>query len=85
MQTFFTFHNLRYEQIKGSPIGSPISGYIAEIVFQKLEAAAFETLKPTFWVHLVNDTFVFIKSGREADFRAHLKIDLLGYTVHDGR
>ncbi len=31
MQTFFTFQNLPYEQIKGTPMGSPISGYIADI------------------------------------------------------
>ncbi len=32
MKTFFTFQGQPYEQIKGTPMGSPISGYIAEIV-----------------------------------------------------
>ncbi len=72
MQTFFTFQNQPYEQIKGTPMGPPISGYIAEIVLQKLEAAVFETLKPTFWVRYVDDTFVIIKSGGEADCKTHL-------------
>ncbi len=53
-------------------MGSPISGYIAEIVLQKLEVAAFENLKPTVWVRYVDDTFVNIKSGREADLKTHL-------------
>ncbi len=37
MKTFFTFQGQPYEQIKGIPMGSPISGYIAEIVLQKLK------------------------------------------------
>ncbi len=72
MQTVFTFQNLPYEQIKGAPMGSPTSGYIAEIVLQKLEKATFKSLKSTFWVHNVDDTFIIIKSGRQADFKTHL-------------
>ncbi len=53
-------------------MGSPISGYTVELVLQKLRAAAFETLIPKFWVLNVDDTFVIIKSGRQADFKAHL-------------
>ncbi len=53
-------------------MGSPISGYIAEIVLQKLEAVAFETPKPSFWVRYVDDTFAIIKNGRQAAFKAHL-------------
>ncbi len=53
-------------------MGSPISGYIAEIVLQKLEAAAFETQKPSFLVRYVDDTFAIITSGRQAAFKAHL-------------
>ncbi len=61
-----------YEQIKGTSMGSPISGFIAEIVRLKLEAAAFETQKPSFWVRYADDTFAIIKSGRQAAFKAHL-------------
>ncbi len=68
MQTFFTFQG----QIKGTPMGSPITGHVAEIVLQKLEAAAFETQQLSFWVHYVGDTFGIIKSGRQADFKTHL-------------
>ncbi|BHF61899.1 hypothetical protein SprV_0100487900 [Sparganum proliferum] len=37
LKTFFTFEWTTYEQIKGTPMGSPISGLIAEAVLQKLE------------------------------------------------
>ncbi len=53
-------------------MGSPMSGYIAEIVLQKLEAAAFETQKPPFWVCYVDETFAIITSGRQAAFKAQL-------------
>ncbi len=67
-----TFQNPPYEQIKGTTIGSPIPGYITEIVLQKLEATAFETLKPPFGVRYVDETFVIIKSGKQGDFKTHL-------------
>ncbi len=63
MQNFFIFHGQPYEQIKD---------YITEIVLQKLEAAAFETQKPSFWVSCVDYTFEIIKSVMEADFKTHL-------------
>ncbi len=44
----------------------------AHLFLQKPEAAASETLKQTFWVRNVDDTFKIIKSGREADFKTHL-------------
>ncbi len=53
-------------------MGSPISGYIVEIVPLKLEATAFETHKPTRWVRYVDDTFAIIKNGRQPDFKNHL-------------
>ncbi len=77
MKAFFTFQGQPYEQIKGTPMGSPISRYIAEIVLQTLEAAAFETQKPSNWVCYVDDTFVIIKSGRQAVFKAHLNSILM--------
>ncbi len=72
MKTSFTFHCQPCEQIKGTIIGLPISRFIAEIVLQKLEAAAFKIQKPSFWVRYVGDIFAINKSGRQADFKAHL-------------
>ncbi|BHF57308.1 hypothetical protein SprV_0100024900 [Sparganum proliferum] len=60
LKTFFTFEGTTYEQIKGTPMGSPISGLIAEAVLQKLERRLFEEYKPKFWARYVDDTFVII-------------------------
>nr|VZI11220.1 unnamed protein product [Spirometra erinaceieuropaei] len=59
-KTFVTFEGITYEQIKGTPIGSPISGLIAEAVLQKLEKRPFGEYKPKFWARYVDDTFVII-------------------------
>ncbi|KAH9581225.1 hypothetical protein MS3_00000579 [Schistosoma haematobium] len=39
LTTHFQFNNQIYEQTKGTPMGSPISGLIAEAVVQRLEAS----------------------------------------------
>ncbi len=53
-------------------MGSPISGYIAEFFLQKLEASAFETQRPPFWVRYMDETFAIIKNDRQLDFKTHL-------------
>nr|VZI27254.1 unnamed protein product [Spirometra erinaceieuropaei] len=37
LKTYFTFDRTIYEQLKGTPMGSPISGLIAEAVLKRLE------------------------------------------------
>nr|VZI26061.1 unnamed protein product [Spirometra erinaceieuropaei] len=64
LKTFFTFEGTTYEQIKGTPMGSPISGLIAEAVLQKLERRLFEEYKPKFWAGCVDDTFVIIDQDK---------------------
>ncbi|BHF65157.1 hypothetical protein SprV_0200816600 [Sparganum proliferum] len=61
LKTFFTFEGRVYEQTKGTPMGSPLSGFIAEAVLQKVETEVFETYRPKFWARYVDDTFVIIK------------------------
>nr|VZI34262.1 unnamed protein product [Spirometra erinaceieuropaei] len=41
LRTYFTFDGTIYEQVKGTPMGSPISGFIAEAVLQRLESLVF--------------------------------------------
>ncbi|BHF82911.1 hypothetical protein SprV_0802605000 [Sparganum proliferum] len=60
-QTFFTFAGETYEQIKGTPMGSPVSGLVAELVLQELEKIAFLQHEPVFWCRYVDDTFVIVK------------------------
>ncbi|BHF61297.1 hypothetical protein SprV_0100427000 [Sparganum proliferum] len=78
LQTFFTFEGTVYEQIKGTPMGSPLSGFIAEDVLQRLETLVFATCKPKFWARYVDDTFVVLKREMVSNFHA-----LLNYVLPD--
>ncbi|BHF67907.1 hypothetical protein SprV_0301093600 [Sparganum proliferum] len=72
LQTFFTFEETVYEQIKGTPMGSPLYGFIAEAVLQRLETSVFATYKPKFWARYVDDTFVVLKREMVLNFHALL-------------
>nr|VZI05698.1 unnamed protein product [Spirometra erinaceieuropaei] len=50
-----------YEQVKGTPMGSPVSGSVAELVLQELEKIAFMQHESGFWRRYENDTFVIVK------------------------
>ncbi|XP_072406376.1 uncharacterized protein [Chiloscyllium punctatum] len=62
LTTHFTFNTQIYEQINGTPMGSPIFGLIAEAVMQRLEQTVFPQIQPKLWVRYVDDTFVIIKN-----------------------
>ncbi|BHF64967.1 hypothetical protein SprV_0200797600 [Sparganum proliferum] len=68
-RTFFTFDGKTYEQIKGTPMGSPISSLVAELVLQELEKVAFSHYKHTFWRRYVDDTFVIIEKDKLSGFQ----------------
>ncbi|BHF78339.1 hypothetical protein SprV_0602145200 [Sparganum proliferum] len=70
--TYFTFNGHMYEQIQGTPMGSPISGYVAEAVLQELENCVFQSYKPKFWMRYVDDTFVVLHRDAKEDFRGEL-------------
>ena len=61
LNIYFSFKNRFFEQKKGTPMGSPISGLLAELVMQKLENIAISKLQPKFWLRYVDDTFVIMK------------------------
>eukprot|EP00061_Rhincodon_typus_P006650 g27512.t1 len=61
LTTHFTFNSQTYEHINGTPMGSPISGLIAEAVMQRLESTALLLIQPELWIRYVDDTFVIIK------------------------
>ncbi|VDN17036.1 unnamed protein product [Dibothriocephalus latus] len=56
-KTYFTFAGETYKQIKGTPMGSPISGLVAELVLQELGNTAFTQQKPVFWRRYGENTF----------------------------
>ncbi|BHF77393.1 hypothetical protein SprV_0602049800 [Sparganum proliferum] len=72
LRTYFTFYGAIYEQVKGTPMGSPISGFIAETVLQRLESLVFQHHKPKFWARYVDDTFVVIERDQVLTFQEHL-------------
>ncbi|BHF66269.1 hypothetical protein SprV_0200928500 [Sparganum proliferum] len=72
LRTYFTFDGTIYEQVKGTPIGSPISGFIAEPVLQRLESLVFQHHKPKFWARYVDDTFVVIDRDQLLTFKERL-------------
>ncbi|BHF63011.1 hypothetical protein SprV_0200600000 [Sparganum proliferum] len=72
LKTYFTFDGTIYEQVKGTPIGSPISGFIAEVVLQRLESLVFQHHRPKFWARYVDDTFVVIERDQVLTFKERL-------------
>jgi hypothetical protein len=68
LNNYCMFDGKYYRQVKGTPMGSSISGLVAEVVLQKLEKLAFQKLKPTLWVRYVDDTFVIIRKDAFAVF-----------------
>ena len=71
--THFEFNGTLYEQLKGTPMGSPISGFIAEIIMQKLEQKVLPTFEHKIWVRYVDDVFTVIKKKELQD--VHRKIN----------
>ncbi|BHF73862.1 hypothetical protein SprV_0401694600 [Sparganum proliferum] len=59
--------SLSYELLKGTPMGSPISSLVSELVLQELENVAFDHYEPAFWRRYVDETFAIIERSRLAD------------------
>nr|VZI09429.1 unnamed protein product [Spirometra erinaceieuropaei] len=72
LKTYFTFDGTIYEQVKGTPMGSPISGLLAEAVLQRLESLVFRHHRPKFWARYVDDTFVVIEQDQVLTFKEQL-------------
>ncbi|BHF83626.1 hypothetical protein SprV_0902676900 [Sparganum proliferum] len=72
LRVYLTFDGTIYEQVKGTPMGSPISGFIAEAVLQRLESLVFQHHKPKFWARYVDDTFVLIDRNQLLTFKERL-------------
>nr|VZI36786.1 unnamed protein product [Spirometra erinaceieuropaei] len=72
LSTYFTFNGQVYEQIQGTPMGSPIFGYLAEAVLQELEPRVFQSYMPKFWMRYVDDTFVILPRDMKETFKSKL-------------
>ncbi len=64
LNTVFTFDGKMYQQVKGTPTGSPISGVIAKAVLQRLEKEVLPRCPPKFWARNVDDTFIVIGKNK---------------------
>nr|VZI11378.1 unnamed protein product [Spirometra erinaceieuropaei] len=71
LRTYFTFGGTIHEQVKGTPMGSPISGFIAEAVLQRLESLVFKH-QPRFWAPYLDDTLVVIDRDQLLKFKERL-------------
>ena len=63
--TFFTFNNRTYRQVQfGTPMGSPLSPIITDIVMQDLEEIALKKLsaQPLFYFRYVDDILLALPS-----------------------
>ncbi|BHF58483.1 hypothetical protein SprV_0100143500 [Sparganum proliferum] len=69
-QTFFTFAGETYEQIRGTPMDSPVSALVAELILQELEKITFIQHEQVFWRRYVDDTFVIVKKDMRQHFHA---------------
>ena len=68
MQTFFQFKGKTYRQIQGTPMGSPLSGFLADVVMEEFENLAFVSFRPKTWLRYVDDTFVILPKHKVEDF-----------------
>ncbi|VDL91144.1 unnamed protein product [Schistocephalus solidus] len=64
LRTNFTFDRTIYDQAKRTPMGSPISGLIAQMVLRRLESLVFQHHRLNFRALFVDDTFVVIERNQ---------------------
>nr|VZI42304.1 unnamed protein product [Spirometra erinaceieuropaei] len=72
LRTYFTFDRIIYVQVKGTPMGLPMSGFIAKAVLQRLKLLVFQYHRPKFWARYSDDTFVLIEREHVLTFKERL-------------
>ncbi|VDN10264.1 unnamed protein product, partial [Dibothriocephalus latus] len=90
LKTYFTFNETIYEQVKGTPVGSPISGLIVEAILQQLESLVFRHHRPKFsaWIPrftVSEDDQSFLSDGSEvSEFSDFSKLSLQSPPANSG-
>ncbi|BHF78565.1 hypothetical protein SprV_0602167800 [Sparganum proliferum] len=72
LNNYCQFDGKYYQQVKGTPMGSPISGLLAELVLQRLEQEVVQSFQPKKWLRYVDDTFVIVKTCEVEQFHQSL-------------
>jgi len=65
-QNYFQFADAIYYQKLGLPMGSPLSGFLANLVMSRLETKIFERFRSNikFWKRYMDDTFIIFNPTR---------------------
>ncbi|BHF63431.1 hypothetical protein SprV_0200642300 [Sparganum proliferum] len=72
LNNYCQFDGKCYQQVKGTPMGSPSSGLLAELVLQRLEQEVVQSFQPKTWLRYVDDTFVIVKTCEVEQFHQSL-------------
>ena len=86
-QTFFKFNHRIYRQTLGTPMGSPISPSLADIVMQDLETDIFKRIEfdiPVYFRY-VDDTFLLIHYIKKIFLVFLFQIIQSQYIVHTAK
>ncbi|XP_011858662.1 PREDICTED: uncharacterized protein LOC105556190 [Vollenhovia emeryi] len=59
--TYFTFNGIIYKQTHGTPMGSPISPLIADLVMQDLEETVLSDIHTSFYTRYVDDILLLTR------------------------
>ncbi|BHF66935.1 hypothetical protein SprV_0200995800 [Sparganum proliferum] len=72
LRTYFAFDGAIHKQVKGTPTGSSISGFIAGAVLQRLDSLVFQHHKLKFCARYVDNAFVVIGRDQLLTFKERL-------------
>ena len=74
--TFFSYKEVIYKQVKGLSMGSPVSPIVADLFMEKWEQNALDCcpidFKPRLWKRFKDDTFAIVNKGKSEDLKIHL-------------
>ncbi|BHF61854.1 Acyl-CoA synthetase member 2 mitochondrial [Sparganum proliferum] len=72
LKTYFMFDGTIYWQVRGTPMGSSISGLIAEAILHWYESPVSRHHKAKFWNRYVDSIYAFIVQSQVLEFKEHL-------------
>ncbi|UYV71799.1 hypothetical protein LAZ67_9000450 [Cordylochernes scorpioides] len=82
----FTFQENHYRQIKGSPMGSPLSSIVAEVAMSEIDNWITRTLPIDIqiWRRYIDDVFCLCRHGQESTILAALNSFKPQHLLHFG-